>query len=63
MVVHCHSGVSRSTTLVMAYLMSTHGLGLQEGTLDLTLAQPQPLTLTPAPTPNPNPSPKPCITL
>jgi len=29
-VVHCHSGVSRSTTLVMAFLMSRHGLGLQE---------------------------------
>ena len=28
--VHCHSGVSRSATLVMAFLMSRHGLSAQE---------------------------------
>ena len=35
-VVHCHSGVSRSTTLVMAFLMSRHGLGLQVDACMLT---------------------------
>lgn len=39
--VHCQAGVSRSTTLVAAYLMSRHGLNVEQAIERIRAARPQ----------------------